>query len=231
MTMLGFSDYSNLVPQTLYYGACPTPSDEFEDECSTEEFEPETCSTIETDVSGADAQVALDLLMSLSLYLRENRDVISREDSGGLYYTCSSGDQQSSHSDLSAHRRNIGAINGLDAIKNDGGNSEKSIPLPNIIIPFECMLMAQTEPVSDRDIEAIIVDLPDILFNESAKGMLRASYTNGQLDDAVYEEIDSIDFDNPDDGALEFNAIANTSLVFFKSGDGTYNLIRIMQEL
>lgn len=89
MAMLGFDDYSQLVPQTIYYGECPMsavpPLPELDN----------TCFPADPDVNQHDAQVALDFLMSLSFYLRSNRDVIQDLESSSLFFQCTAGDQQS----------------------------------------------------------------------------------------------------------------------------------------
>lgn len=78
-TMLGSTD-SRFVPQTLYYGEC-LPSDEF-----VTPYDMDFC--WDKAMSPNDTQVALDALMSLSFYLRSNRDVIEDLESTSLYYQC-----------------------------------------------------------------------------------------------------------------------------------------------
>ncbi len=81
MEMLGIAAYSHLTPQTLYFGECPPFNRPLEPE-------PDVCSNTDGEVTEEDAQVALDFLMSLSFYLRSNRDVISGLERDSLFFQC-----------------------------------------------------------------------------------------------------------------------------------------------
>lgn len=80
VNQLGFSDFSELRPSTTYYGTCPVAQD-------SQPIELNSCST--SKILRDDAQVGLNFLISLGIYLTTNREIIQLEESAGLFTECS----------------------------------------------------------------------------------------------------------------------------------------------